>query len=197
MKPPPRYSAAFSITRFAISPSSRFRNSLIADMRNFAAWGSFSKPPEFEVLAPASRPQFFLPTHTQTSGGTPTVLVACPLCCFFGHSKYHCRIRTTRQHLRCCAKPSRHNLWRRRQASHVKANGTTSIGASGVEWNNSGFSPLRTAGRDQDFGESVPGSREEYDSSLLPVHQPGDDPVRPFLLESGLPILPGRRKAHR
>src|SRR5579862_9946617 len=61
MKPPPRYSAAFSITRFAIFPSSRFRNSLIADMRNFAAWGSFLKPPESEVLAPASRQQFFSP----------------------------------------------------------------------------------------------------------------------------------------
>ena len=73
------------------------------------------------------------------------------------------------------------------QVSETAAsNGTTQV-----------FRPYERLVEIKVLGKDFPGPGKEHDSSLLPVHQPGNHPVRAFLLESGLPILPRRRKTHR
>src|ERR1700674_3344780 len=69
--------------------------------------------------------------------------------------------------------------------------------------NNGPLPSLRAARQNQAAEEDGGSSREELTSALLPVLEPGDDSLRPVLLEPGLPILPsdgqaaGRRQAAR
>src|SRR5438445_1525615 len=56
---------------------------------------------------------------------------------------------------------------------------------------------LRALGQDQAAQEDRRGPGKKFALALLSVFEPGDHPLRQVLLESGLPILPGRGQAPR
>src|ERR1700680_1295726 len=59
------------------------------------------------------------------------------------------------------------------------------------------LSALRKTCRNYHHGESVPCTGEEFCSACFSIHQPGDNSVRPVLLEPGMSILPRELPAFR
>src|SRR5205085_327872 len=53
------------------------------------------------------------------------------------------------------------------------------------------FPSLRKTCGDYAAGQEVSGAGAKFAAAVFSVHQSGDHTLRPFLLESGLPILPG------